>query len=189
MNPACRALPRRQGVFSRLPLKCGRHYSLHHPRPVLLASRNDHTRASCTHHLRAQFPHQATFRATSTMASEPQFATGVDPQQALPLLNALQGQGWSLDEESIGIKKTFYFRSYFKAVVGWLRLPPLSRIPRELTFPWSFVNVIASQSATKKHHATMTVTIQEWERARPPVASPAMVSLANLEVILLLITD
>ncbi|KKK16741.1 hypothetical protein AOCH_004455 [Aspergillus ochraceoroseus] len=148
MNPACRALPRRQGVFSRLPLKCGRHYSLHHPRPVLLASRNDHTRASCTHHLRAQFPHQATFRATSTMASEPQFATGVDPQQALPLLNALQGQGWSLDEESIGIKKTFYFRSYFKAV-----------------------------------------TIQEWERARPPVASPAMVSLANLEVILLLITD
>ncbi|PTU19514.1 hypothetical protein P175DRAFT_0503050 [Aspergillus ochraceoroseus IBT 24754] len=163
MNPACRALPRRQGVFSRLPLKCGRHYSLHHPRPVLLASRNDHTRASCTHHLRAQFPHQATFRATSTMASEPQFATGVDPQQALPLLNALQGQGWSLDEESIGIKKTFYFRSYFKAV--------------------SFVNVIASQSATKKHHATMTVRIGSvdvhWTTHHPRGLTDKDISMAE----------
>ncbi|KAL2872765.1 4a-hydroxytetrahydrobiopterin dehydratase [Aspergillus lucknowensis] len=71
------------------------------------------------------------------MAAEPQFAEGIDPEQLRPLLNALQSQGWSFDEDKIGIKKTFYFRSYFKAV--------------------SFVNVIASQSATKKHHATMTI--------------------------------
>ncbi|KAL2850554.1 transcriptional coactivator/pterin dehydratase [Aspergillus pseudoustus] len=71
------------------------------------------------------------------MVSEPQFAEGIDPEQLRPALNALQSNGWSLDEENIGIKKTFYFRSYFKAL--------------------SFVNVIASQSGTKKHHATITI--------------------------------
>ncbi|KAI9373854.1 transcriptional coactivator/pterin dehydratase [Aspergillus egyptiacus] len=71
------------------------------------------------------------------MPFEPRFAEGTDPEQLRPLLNGLQDQGWSLDEDNIGIRKTFYFRSYFKAV--------------------SFVNVVASQSATKKHHATMTL--------------------------------
>lgn len=52
------------------------------------------------------------------MASEPEFAEGIDAEQLRPLLNELQGQGWGLDEDKIGIKKTFYFRSYFKAVVG-----------------------------------------------------------------------
>jgi 4a-hydroxytetrahydrobiopterin dehydratase len=57
------------------------------------------------------------------MASEPQFAEGINLEQLRPLLNELQDQGWSLDEEKIGIKKTFYFRSYFKAVVGFLSFP------------------------------------------------------------------
>ncbi|KAL4879169.1 transcriptional coactivator/pterin dehydratase [Aspergillus karnatakaensis] len=71
------------------------------------------------------------------MTSEVQFAEGIDSEQLRPVLNGLQDQGWSVDEEKIGIKKTFYFKSYFKAV--------------------SFLNAIAAQSATKKHHATMTV--------------------------------
>jgi hypothetical protein len=51
------------------------------------------------------------------MASEPQFADGIDPEQLRPSLNALQSNGWSLDEDKIGIKKTYYFKCYFKAVV------------------------------------------------------------------------
>lgn len=54
------------------------------------------------------------------MTSEPQFAEDINAEQLRPLLNELQGQGWGLDEERIGIKKTFYFRSYFKAVVGFM---------------------------------------------------------------------
>jgi 4a-hydroxytetrahydrobiopterin dehydratase len=53
------------------------------------------------------------------MDSEPQFAEGLDPEQLRPQLNELQDQGWRLDEDKIGIKKTFYFRSYFKAVVSF----------------------------------------------------------------------
>ncbi|KAL3462918.1 transcriptional coactivator/pterin dehydratase [Aspergillus heterothallicus] len=76
-------------------------------------------------------------RSASTMTSEPQFAEGIDPEQLRPVLNALQSNGWSLDDDKIGINKTFFFKSYFKAV--------------------SFVNVIASHSSTKKHHATITI--------------------------------
>ncbi|KAL4910086.1 hypothetical protein BDW74DRAFT_173555 [Aspergillus multicolor] len=71
------------------------------------------------------------------MDTELQIAEGFDPEQLRPTLNELQGQGWRLDDGKIGIQKTFYFRSYFKAV--------------------SFLNAVASQSATKKHHATMTI--------------------------------
>ncbi|GAQ35107.1 hypothetical protein AtubIFM55763_010253 [Aspergillus tubingensis] len=77
-------------------------------------------------------------RHASTMA-DPQFAEGTNPEQARQGLQTLQEQGWVLDEDGQGVKKTFYFKSYFKAV--------------------SFVNVVASQSSTKKHHPTMTVRI------------------------------
>ncbi|RDW90384.1 4a-hydroxytetrahydrobiopterin dehydratase [Aspergillus mulundensis] len=50
------------------------------------------------------------------MSTELQFAEGVDPEQLRPMVNELQEQGWRLDDGKIGIQKTFYFRSYFKAV-------------------------------------------------------------------------
>ncbi|CBF69801.1 hypothetical protein AN6276.2 [Aspergillus nidulans FGSC A4] len=97
------------------------------------------------------------------MSSEPQFAEGFDPEQLRPQLNGLQDQGWRLDEDKIGIKKTFYFRSYFKAV--------------------SFLNVIASQSATKKHHATMTVRIGSvdvhWTTHHPRGLTDKDISMAQ----------
>ncbi|PLB40230.1 4a-hydroxytetrahydrobiopterin dehydratase [Aspergillus candidus] len=79
-------------------------------------------------------------RSSSTQSQPaPKFAEGVDVATATEGVDALCEQGWVLDGDGAGFKKTFYFRSYFKAV--------------------SFVNVIASHSATKKHHATMTVRI------------------------------
>jgi 4a-hydroxytetrahydrobiopterin dehydratase len=66
-----------------------------------------------------------------------QISLGEDAEQVQGGLEGLLEKGWVLDGEGMGIKKTFHFRSYFKAV--------------------SFVNVVASQSAIKKHHPTMTV--------------------------------
>lgn len=62
-------------------------------------------------------------RHASTMA-DPQFAEGTNPEQARQGLQTLQEQGWVLDEDGQGVKKTFYFKSYFKAVVCWPPPPP-----------------------------------------------------------------
>ncbi|KAJ5604405.1 Pterin-4-alpha-carbinolamine dehydratase family protein [Penicillium lagena] len=69
----------------------------------------------------------------------PRFAEGQDPHQLGQDTQALLQAGWALDADAIGLTKTFYFKSYFKAV--------------------SFVNLIASESAVKKHHPTITVRI------------------------------
>ncbi|KAB8069835.1 transcriptional coactivator/pterin dehydratase [Aspergillus leporis] len=99
----------------------------------------------------SSIPSRAFSHSSSKMAAEPQFAEGVDGSQLQTELNTLLEQGWALDEDGMGVKKTFYFKTYFKAV--------------------SFVNVVASQSATKKHHPTMTVRIGSvdihWTTHRP----------------------
>ncbi|EPS28303.1 hypothetical protein PDE_03249 [Penicillium oxalicum 114-2] len=76
--------------------------------------------------------------ASST--AEPRFAEGEDAAQLGPdMQSLLQQQGWALDADGMGITKTFHFKTYFKAV--------------------SFLNLIASESAAKRHHPTMTVRI------------------------------
>ncbi|RAH66600.1 4a-hydroxytetrahydrobiopterin dehydratase [Aspergillus aculeatinus CBS 121060] len=79
--------------------------------------------------------------SANSAAVDPQFAEGVDAEELRPRLTALlqPEQGWTLDAEGQGLQKTYFFKTYFKAV--------------------SFVNVVASQSATMKHHPTMTVRI------------------------------
>lgn len=50
---------------------------------------------------------------------EPRFAEGEDAAQLGPdMQTLLQQQGWALDADGMGVKKTFYFKSYFKAVVS-----------------------------------------------------------------------
>lgn len=51
------------------------------------------------------------------MASEPQFAEGIDAEQVRPLVDALLEKGWKLDDDGMGVLKTYYFKTYFKAVV------------------------------------------------------------------------
>lgn len=49
---------------------------------------------------------------------EPIFAEGVDREQALPRTQALLDQGqWKLDEERMGLLKTYYFKTYTKCLV------------------------------------------------------------------------
>lgn len=53
-----------------------------------------------------------------TDAKEPIFAAGVDRDQFLPPTRALLEEGqWTLDEECMGVTKTFYFKTYTKCLV------------------------------------------------------------------------
>ena len=58
----------------------------------------------------------------------PRFAEGEDPQKLGSDTAALQQQGWTLDPDGMGVTKTFYFKSYFKAVVSDFVLGPVPGI-------------------------------------------------------------
>ncbi|RMJ20814.1 pterin-4-alpha-carbinolamine dehydratase [Aspergillus sp. HF37] len=75
--------------------------------------------------------------SSSVSGMQPQYSAGEDEATVQRGVEALTGAGWGLDSERMGVQKTYYFRSYFKAI--------------------SFVNMIAAESAVKKHHAVMTV--------------------------------
>lgn len=49
---------------------------------------------------------------------QPRYATGEDEPVVQRGVESLMGQGWGLDEEGMGMKKTYYFKSYFKAIVS-----------------------------------------------------------------------
>ncbi|KKA16994.1 Pterin-4-alpha-carbinolamine dehydratase family protein [Rasamsonia emersonii CBS 393.64] len=67
-------------------------------------------------------------------AKEPIFAAGVDQDQFLPQTQALLEEGqWTLDEERMGVTKTFYFKTYTKCLI------------------------IGIRSKSKNHHSTMTI--------------------------------
>lgn len=59
-------------------------------------------------------------RSFPRMASSAfQFAEGEDAQQLARDADALLQQGWAQDGDGMGVTKTFHFKSYFKAVVGY----------------------------------------------------------------------
>ncbi|OJJ76582.1 hypothetical protein ASPBRDRAFT_170717 [Aspergillus brasiliensis CBS 101740] len=147
MNHVSRAIQQPRAVVTRLQRYCfRRHYHIQSsPSRVIPLSPSSHRlgpRAAAntyTSNLPNTTPsYRIALRHAATMA-DPQFSEGTNPEQARQGLQSLQEQGWVLDEDGQGVKKTYYFKSYFKAV--------------------SFVNVVASQSSTKKHHPTMTVRI------------------------------
>ncbi|KAI9934948.1 hypothetical protein MW887_000569 [Aspergillus wentii] len=102
--------------------------------------------------------------ASSSTSSVVQFSEGENDLPALQdAMDGLLEQGWEVDGEGRGLKKTYYFKSYFKAV--------------------SFVNVIASESAVKKHHPTMTIRIGSvdvhWTTHQPRGLSSKDINMAQ----------
>ncbi|KAJ5223862.1 transcriptional coactivator/pterin dehydratase [Penicillium chermesinum] len=93
----------------------------------------------------------------------PRFAEGEDQAKVGSDIEALQQQGWVLDPEGSGVRKTFYFKSYFKAI--------------------SFVSMIGAESAVKKHHPTMTVRFGSvdvhWTTHQPRGLTHKDVSMAQ----------
>lgn len=49
---------------------------------------------------------------------QPQYSAGEDEATVQRGVEALTGAGWGLDSERMGVQKTYYFRSYFKAIVS-----------------------------------------------------------------------
>lgn len=80
---------------------------------------------NATRSLPARGPTGATrsrppFRMASSSASQPspiRFSEGEDTEQVTTGLNSVRQRGWQLDADGMGITKTYYFKSYFKAVV------------------------------------------------------------------------
>lgn len=56
------------------------------------------------------------------------FSEGEDTAQVTAGLNSLRQRGWQLDQDGMGVTKTFYFKAYFKAVVCSLPFPPFSSL-------------------------------------------------------------
>lgn len=55
--------------------------------------------------------------SSSVSGMQPQYSAGEDEATVQRGVEALTGAGWGLDSERMGVQKTYYFRSYFKAIV------------------------------------------------------------------------
>lgn len=56
--------------------------------------------------------------SSSVSGMQPQYSAGEDEATVQRGVEALTGAGWGLDSERMGVQKTYYFRSYFKAIVS-----------------------------------------------------------------------
>lgn len=68
---------------------------------------------------------RSAIRMASSSSDQPapiRFSEGEDTEQVTAGVNALRQQGWQLNADGMGLIKTYYFKSYFKAVVCCLSL-------------------------------------------------------------------
>jgi hypothetical protein len=56
--------------------------------------------------------------SSSVSGMQPQYSAGEDEATVQRGVESLTGVGWGLDSERMGVQKTYYFRSYFKAIVS-----------------------------------------------------------------------
>ena len=56
-------------------------------------------------------------KAFYTSIMQPKVSEGQDTRKVIAETNVLLGKGWALDDEEMGIKRTFYFKTYTKALV------------------------------------------------------------------------
>jgi 4a-hydroxytetrahydrobiopterin dehydratase len=50
---------------------------------------------------------------------EPKFSPGADESKLMDETNALIDAKWTLDKEQMGVEKTYYFKTYTKALVRY----------------------------------------------------------------------
>lgn len=85
---------------------------------------------------------------------EPNFSDGVDKEKLRREVETLYKTGWELDEEKIGLVKTYPFKTYTKCLV---------REAHRMLFrafvenPQDFLLKIGIKSKTRNHHSTMTI--------------------------------
>ncbi|OJD17785.1 hypothetical protein AJ78_02137 [Emergomyces pasteurianus Ep9510] len=102
-------------------------------------------------------PRPRYFSMTSpnlNQALQPKYAAATpdETKQLATETNSLLDNNWSLDDEHMGVKKTFYFKTYTKCQ--------------------DFFNMIAIKSKLANHHSTMTVKFRSvnvhWTTHSPP---------------------
>lgn len=60
--------------------------------------------------------------STINKSTRPIFTEGVNSEQlSAPLQSLLEEEQWDLDEEGMGVVKTYYFKTYTKCLVGFLQ--------------------------------------------------------------------
>lgn len=82
--------------------------------------------------------------SSTAQPSTIRFSEGEDTEQVTTGLNLLRQRGWQLDQGGTGVTKTFYFKTYFKAVVcspfssrssrSFSYSPSISRADRRVEF-------------------------------------------------------
>jgi len=84
---------------------------------------------------------------------QPKVSEGQDKSKVFTETNALLEGGWILDDEEMGVKRTFYFKTYTKALVRG--------VIRAFTAPadalQDFLSLIGVRSKSKNHHSVMTI--------------------------------
>ena len=125
MNTVSRALQRpSRSLTSQLRRSIRQHHHRAFPSPsTSIATSHHNLRSGSPSLLRtSSYPplsqaHRTFSHSSTTMAAVPKFARGIDGSKLQPELDSLLEQGWALDQDGMGVKKTYYFKTYFKAVV------------------------------------------------------------------------
>lgn len=82
---------------------------------------------------------------------QPKFSEGQDESKVMAELEALVESGWKLDEEQIGVQRTYHFKTYTKVLVGdSTNCHSLAKNFQDLH------HNIGVRSKSKNHHPEMT---------------------------------
>lgn len=87
----------------------------------------------------------------STM--QPKISDGQDESKLMTQLKAVLETGWKLDDEEMGVKKKYYFKTYTKALVQGIPQPPSPTAD----LPQDFLYIIGVRSKSKNHNPVMTI--------------------------------
>ncbi|KAM0798045.1 pterin-4-alpha-carbinolamine dehydratase family protein [Usnea florida] len=87
---------------------------------------------------RQVLPNFTTSKRISNISSmQPKLSEGQDESRVLAEAKALLENGWILDDEEVGVKKTYHFKTYTKAL--------------------DFLCTVGVRSKSKNHHSVMTI--------------------------------
>ena len=105
----------------------------------------------CNHHKSTVFIASKQLSSASTMA--PKISEGQDKSKLITEAKALTENGWALDDREMGVRKTYHFKTYTKALVG-----SLSRLfnARADNFQ-DFLFTVGVRSKSNNHHSVMTI--------------------------------
>ena len=84
---------------------------------------------------------------------QPKLSEGQDESRVMAEAKALLENGWMLDEEEVGVKKTYHFKTYTKALVFGVSCA----FRAQADTLQDFLYTIGVRSKSKNHHSVMTI--------------------------------